>query len=214
MNFLKRLFPGRDSKFYDLLESSAAEAHRSAQILKALMPKIGEEQATHETIELLTQSRRKHKRITQEITNSLCHTFVTPLEREDIEMLSGALFRAAKTIEKIGERLLIYPIQGHTESMVKHVTMLEKATTIVDTMVDALRKRPHVEDIDDEYAQLQALEGEADHFLTARLKELFREPIDAKDALFLKDMYELLEEGIDLCRDAGNIIFQIVLKYS
>ena len=30
----------------------------------------------------------------------------------------------------------------------------------------------------------------------------------------LKDLYELLEKVIDRCRDAGNVIFHIVLKNS
>ena len=42
----------------------------------------------------------------------------------------------------------------------------------------------------------------------------FRGQAEAKDVVFLKDMYELLEKAIDRCRDAGNIVFQVVLKYS
>ena len=30
----------------------------------------------------------------------------------------------------------------------------------------------------------------------------------------LKDLYDLLEKVIDRCRDAGNVIFHIVLKNS
>lgn len=213
MNFLKRLF-GRDDKFYDLLEASAHEAQNSARILSALMPKIGDERAIHESLELLAQSRRKHKRISQEITTNLCRTFVTPLEREDIEALSSALSRVPKTMEKIGERLLICPLNNHAESMVKHVAMLESATNTVVTMVSALRTNPHVEEVEDEYAQLQTLEGDADRFMTSLLRELFHGKAEAKDALFLKDMYELLEKAIDRCRDAGNVVFQVVLKYS
>lgn len=213
MNFLKRLF-GRDDKFYDLLEASANEAQNSARILSALMPKIGDERAINETLELLAQSRRKHKRISQEITTQLCRTFVTPLEREDIEALSSALSRVPKTMEKIGERLLICPLNTHAESMVKHVAMLEQATNTVVTMVKSLRTNPHVEEIEDEYAQLQTLEGDADRFMIALLRELFHGNAEPKDALFLKDMYELLEKAIDRCRDAGNVVFQVVLKYS
>ncbi|MDD5350517.1 MAG: DUF47 family protein [Chthoniobacteraceae bacterium] len=213
MNPLKRLF-GRDDKFYDLLEASANEAQNSAKILSALMPKLGDERAVHEALELLAQSRRKHKRITQDITNSLCRTFVTPLEREDIEALSNALSRVPKTMEKIGERLLICPLNAHAANMVKHVAMLEQAAATVNVMVKALRTNPHVEEIEDEYAQLQTLEGDADRFMIALLRELFHGQADAKDALFLKDMYELLEKAIDRCRDAGNVVFQVVLKYS
>ena len=213
MNLFKRLF-GRDSKFYDLLEASADEAKNSAHILSALMPKLGDERAVQETLELLAQSRRKHKRLTQEITTQLCRTFVTPLEREDIEALSNALSRVPKTMEKIGERLLICPLNNHAESMIKQVAMLEQATATVAVMVKSLRKNPHVEEIEDEYGQLQALEGDADRFMIALLRELFEGQAEAKDVVFLKDMYELLEKAIDRCRDAGNVVFQVVLKYS
>lgn len=213
MPFLQRLL-GRDDKFYNLLEQSAQEAHASTQILLALMPKVGDERAINTTIEQLAQSRRKHKKITQEITQSLCRTFVTPLEREDIEELSSTLTRVPKTIEKIGERLLIHPLGSHAQNMARHVAMLEAAAATVLTMVKSLRKRPHVEEVQDEYSQLQTLEGDADHFMIALLRELYQQNADAKDILFLKDVYELLEKAIDRCRDAGNVVFQVVLKYS
>ena len=213
MNPLKRLF-GRDDKFYDLLEASADEAKHSAKILSDLIPKLGNEQAVQETLELLAQSRRKHKRISQEITTQLCRTFVTPLEREDIEALSNALSRVPKTMEKIGERLLICPLNSHAEIMTKQVIMLEQASATVAVMVKSLRRRPHVEEIEDEYGQLQTLEGDADRFMIALLRELFHGQAESKDVVFLKDMYELLEKAIDRCRDAGNIVFQVVLKYS
>jgi uncharacterized protein Yka (UPF0111/DUF47 family) len=213
MNFLKRLF-GRDDKFYDLLEASADEAKNSACILAGLMPFLDDKVAIQASLEALSQSRRKHKRISQEITTQLCRTFVTPLEREDIEALSSGLSRVPKTMEKIVERLLICPLNNHAESMIKQVTMLEQAATIVSVMVHSLRTNPHVEEIEDEYGQLQTLEGDADRFMISLLGELFNGQADAKDALFLKDMYELLEKAIDRCRDAGNVVFQVVLKYS
>jgi uncharacterized protein Yka (UPF0111/DUF47 family) len=30
--------------------------------------------------------------------------------------------------------------------------------------------------------------------------------------MFLRDLYELLEKVIDRCRDAGNVVLQVVLK--
>ncbi len=213
MNALKRLF-GRDDKFYDLLESSADEALHSATILGQMLPKLGDGRAFQDAIELLAQSRRKHKRITQEITAQLCKTFVTPLEREDIEALSSALSRVPKTVEKIGERLLICPLTLHAESVGKQVAMLEQAISTVSMMIRALRNNPHVEEIQDDYGRLQAIEGDADKFMIALLRELFHGQAEAKDVVFLKDIYELLEKAIDRCRDAGNVVFQVVLKYS
>ncbi len=46
------------------------------------------------------------------------------------------------------------------------------------------------------------------------LRELYRGQQDARTVVFWKDMYELVEKGIDRCRDAGAVLFQIVLKNS
>jgi len=213
MKALKRLF-GRDDKFYNLLEASAEEARHSAAILGQALPRLGDERVLQDAIEQIAHSRRKHKRISQEITTELCKTFITPLEREDIEALSSALSRIPKTVEKIGERLLICPLSSHAESIAKQVAMFEQAIGTVVVMVKALRKNAHVEEIQDDYAMLQSIEGDADKFLIALLRELFLGTAEAKDAIFLKDIYELLEKAIDRCRDAGNVVFQVVLKYS
>jgi uncharacterized protein Yka (UPF0111/DUF47 family) len=50
--------------------------------------------------------------------------------------------------------------------------------------------------------------------MVARLKDLYNSPHDAISVVALKDLYDLLEKVIDRCRDAGNIIVQIVLKNS
>ena len=117
-------------------------------------------------------------------------------------------------MEKLGERLLICPLNAHTESLTKQVAMLLQAVGTVAVMVKSLRRNPHVEEIQNEYEQLQVLEGDADRYMIVLLRELFHGQSEAKDVVFLKDMYELLEKAIDRCRDAGNVVFQVVLKYS
>ena len=213
MNLLDRLL-GKDNSFFDLLEASAREARNSATLLEEMLPKATDDRAFQEAMSLLADSRRKHKRVSQEITPQLCRTCVTPLEREDIEALSNSLWRVPKTVEKIAERLIICPLNAQEEGVAKLVAMLEDAVATVCTMVEKLRKNPHVEEIQDDYAKLQYIEGEADKFLMTMLRELFRGDVTAKDAIFLKDIFELLERAIDRCRDAGNVVFQVVLKYS
>ena len=208
---LKRIF-GRDEKFYDLLEESAEEAKNSASLLVRLLPTIAQhdERSTAE----LAQSRRKHKRITTEITKQLCRNFVTPLEREDIEALSTALYKIPKNIEKIGELLSIAPLQIPMEKITRQAALLEQSAEAVVAMVRELRKKPHVEDISNTYERLQTIEGEGDKLMFDNLRALYQGNVEAKEIIFLKDVHELLEKVIDRCRDAGNVAFQVVLKYS
>jgi uncharacterized protein Yka (UPF0111/DUF47 family) len=63
-------------------------------------------------------------------------------------------------------------------------------------------------------AKLQSIEGDADKLELDRLHDLFKGEYDPKQIIFLYDLYGLLEKVIDRCRDAGNIILQVALKYS
>ena len=69
---------GRDEKFYDLLEASAQQADTSVHHLIGLLQKL-EQHDTPENLEQFAHSRREDKRITQELTEQLSKTFVTPL---------------------------------------------------------------------------------------------------------------------------------------
>jgi uncharacterized protein Yka (UPF0111/DUF47 family) len=206
---LKRIF-GQDDTFYNLLESSATEAKNSASLLMKLLK--SDAPATVQTD--LAQSRRKHKQITQRIRELLCKTFVTPLEREDIDALSTALYKIPKNVEKIGERLQFFPDILKMETVAKQAALLESAIDAVSSMVKKLHAHNHAESISDTYEQLQAIEGDADKLMTKVLYDLYHGHIQVREMVVLKDIYELLERTIDRCRDAGNVVFQVVLKYS
>ncbi len=207
-------FFSRDNKFFDLLEASAVEAQASAAIISRLLAQIGKG-SIEEIKGDLDQSRRKHKRLSQETTEALTKTFVTPFEREDIEALSSALYKITKNCEKIGDRLAICPAGSDLTTVAKQVNMLDQAGGVVAKLVTELRAKTHGEQIRDLYERLQAIETEADRVMNDQLRELYTSTdTDARQVVFWKDIFELLERGVDRCRDAGYIVFHIVLKNS
>jgi uncharacterized protein Yka (UPF0111/DUF47 family) len=179
----------------------------------AVFPKLTANPAS-DVLDDLSQARRKHKRISQQTTEELCKNFVTPLEREDIEALSTALYKITKTVEKIAERLLISPTGTDLNLVSRQIIMLEKAAEMVVIMVNQLRTKSHGEEIRDAYERLQSIEGDADKLMNELLRELYHGSGDARAIVFWKDLYELLEKGIDRCRDAGYVVFHVALKYS
>ena len=204
---------GHDQKFFDLLEASAQQADTSVHHLVALLGQL-EQGASPQSLDEFVHSRRKDKQITQELTEQLCKTFVTPLEREDIQALAASLYKIPKTVEKIGERVLICPedLQGRT--FAKHRELLDQAAEAVLAMVKQLRKGTDIATAREMNARLQAIEGKADQLELDLLRDLYHGDYAPKQIIFLRDLYELLEKVIDRCRDAGNTILQIVLKYS
>ena len=211
--FSIRKLLGHDEKFFDLLEASAQQADASVNHLIALLEKL-EHHESPSSLQAFVDSRRKDKLITQELTEQLCKTFITPLEREDIQALAAALYKIPKTVEKIGERILICPKELTSAHFEKHVKLLDHAAEEVVAMVKELRKGTDAATAREQNARLQAIEGDADQLELDLLRQLYQGDYDARQIIFLRDIYNLLEKVVDRCRDAGNIILQIVLKYA
>ena len=210
---LKKLL-GKDDKFFDLLEAGAEEAKASVALFASTLKKIAEGGSSEVSLDEFIQARRKEKRIRHTTTEELSKTFVTPLEREDIEALSFALYRIPKQIEKIVERLSIYPGRVPHAAFQRQAALMLQAAEAVVFMVKQLRGGTTIEKIREANDRLQFAEGEADKVMLSLLKELYRGPYDAKELVILQELYEMVEQAVDRCRNAGNIVVQIVLKHS
>ncbi|MCR6656260.1 MAG: DUF47 family protein [Opitutus sp.] len=209
---LKKLF-GKEDKFFDLLDAGAEEARTSVQLLTRFLDTLAAGGAASNLDEFV-QSRRKEKRIRHQMTEELSKTFVTPLEREDIEELSFALYRIPKAIEKIVERLSIYPGRVPHAAFKRQAELLTLSAEAVVFMVKSLRHGADLNKISEANERLQYAEGEADKVMLGLLKELYHGPYDAKELVILQELYEMVEQVVDRCRNAGNIVFQIVLKHA
>ena len=201
---------GKDDKFFDLLEASAEESSRSVQVLNRLLSNPAKVPSLTE----FNQAKEADKRITEQIGEALINSFVAELEREDIEALSAVLYKIPKTVEKFAERFIVSAQMAKNINFSLHVALLESATSTVTQMVKQLRKRPTVETIKGMNGRLQKVEGEADQLILDVLTDLYSGKYDPTTVMALKDLYEILEKVIDRCRDAGNVVTNIVLRYA
>ena len=201
---------GKEDKFFTLLEASAEEARASVQALVKLSKTLDQPAAKDE----FAYVRQKDKRITREIRAAVYNTFVTALEREDIEDLSNALYKIPKTIEKFSIRILAAPQHVRGIDFSTQISLLERATDIVLELVKLLRRGMDLGRVKDLNDKLQFLEGEADNHMASLYKDLFGGQHEPMQVIALKDLYELLEKVIDRCRDAGDVFAHIALKHS
>ncbi len=201
---------GKEDKFFDLLEASAEEARNSVRALIKYL----QDPMQIPGIDEFSEVRRKGKAINTQIIDALCHTFITTLDREDIQGLSVALYKIPKTVEKIVERIMLAPHHLKSLNLSRQMALMVQATDILLQMLKDLHRGLHLEHINALNEQLQGIEGEADRALLELLRELYVTPSPLVRGVFLKDVLELQEKVFDRCRDAGNVINQIVLRSS
>jgi uncharacterized protein Yka (UPF0111/DUF47 family) len=200
---------GKGDKFYGLLEKSADAALESARAVHALVV-----QADHQPVMAeFAAARAREKALAAQISEELVNTFVTALDREDIEALNSALYKIPKTIEKFAERYEIVAARLDGVDFAQRALVLERSGEVVREMIGELR-RLRIDPMKKLQDRLQSLESEGDRMLLAPYRTLYVESNDAMRAMLAKDLFELLEKAIDKCRDVGNIVYSIVLKHS
>jgi uncharacterized protein Yka (UPF0111/DUF47 family) len=201
---------GKGDKFYGLLEQSADAARESAKALHDLVT-----QADHAPImAAFAAARAREKALAGRISEELVNTFVTALDREDIEALNTALYKIPKGVEKFAERYEIVAGRLVGVDFGQRTLVLARATEVVAEMIGELRNGLRIDPVKKLQDRLQTLESEGDRMLLAPYRTLYLESSDAMRAMLAKDLFELLEKAIDKCRDVGNIVYSIVLKNS
>ena len=201
---------GKGDKFYGLLEASAAAARESTRALVELLaapPAL-------RSLEKFKMARQREKNLAAQISQELVNTFVTALEREDIDALSSALYKIPKIVEKFAERYTLAAERLGNVDFTSRAVMLERACEVIEQMIGLLRKGMNIDTSQGLNDKMQAIESEADRLILELYRESYGRETDPMRYLILKDLFELLEKAIDRCRDAGNVVHHVVLKNS
>jgi uncharacterized protein Yka (UPF0111/DUF47 family) len=201
---------GKGDKFYGLLEASAEEARESARAMHELVTKTDRTPV----MASFSATRAREKALHAQIGEELVNTFVTALDREDIEALNSALYKIPKTIEKFAERYVIVGERLAGVDFSQRAALLERSAEVVVMMIGQLRHGLRIDPVKKLRDQLQALESEADRLLLEPYRNLYTDATDPIRIMLAKDLFELIEKAVDKCRDVGNVVYSIVLKNS
>ncbi len=201
---------GKGDKFFSLLEASAQAALDSTKALVDMVS-IDEKQPSLDEFKL---ARAREREIADAIRSELVETFVTALEREDIEALGNALYRIPKTVEKFADRYAFARENVRMIDFAPRAKMLQEAAGVVLEMVRQLRKGIRLEPMKALSDKLRAIEMEADRLMLEVYRDLYAGKYDPVQMMVVRDFFEILEKAIDRCREAGIVVYQIVLKNS
>jgi uncharacterized protein Yka (UPF0111/DUF47 family) len=200
---------GREDEFCALLEASAQQG---ADAVTALKRVLTERQLA--TLHEFASARSRDAAITDRINEMLISTFVTPMEREDIELLAEALYKIPKTVEKFAQRYQIVIETVRDVDFLPQVELMEQAVKRVVQMVQALRAGRDLPSIKSRQVELQKIESDADDLLLELMRQFYRPGFPPLKAVILKDLFNLNEKVVDRCRDAGNVVSHVILKNS
>ena len=200
---------GSGKQFYTLLDEAAQAAQDSAKALHAMLREADRQPA----LDAFKLARLRERAASDKISQALVDSFMTPIEREDIEALGSALYKIPKQIEKFADRYSLATTHLEHIDFAPRAAMLEQAAGVVYEMVKQLRHM-RLEPMKLMYDKLRALESEADRLILELYRDLYSGKYDGMQVLLIKDFFEILEKAIDRCREAGVVTYHIVLANS
>ena len=208
MTRISQAFAPRDRAYFELFEEAGRNILHSAELLDTLLSDYPDNKHLAQEIR---DCEHEGDRITHELLSRLNHTFVTPIDREDILALASALDDIADYIEEVADYLGLYKIEAPMDQAIKLSQVLHKAATQVAEAMPQLRG---FNDISAHTVEINRLENEGDRITREAIASLFDGGIDPMVVIRWKDLFERLEDAIDATEHVANILAGIVIKNS
>ena len=151
--------------------------------------------------------------LTRDIFSELNRTFITPLDREDMQRIASKIDDVIDFMDGIAARVNSYKITSPPPYCKEMAVELVKATKEVEYMISKLRRIKDPKDMIQHCRNTSDIEHVVDDLYREAIGELF-ETDDAIKIIKLKDIYETMETASDRCVDVSDVIEDIVLKYT
>jgi hypothetical protein len=205
---LAQVFAPRDRIYFELFEEAGRNIMHAAELLDELL--IGYPDSKRLAEEIL-DCEHEGDRITHDIIDRLNHTFVTPIDREDILALASALDDIVDYTEEVADYLGLYKIEAPMDQAIRLARVLRDASRLVCEAIPRLRG---FRDLGHYTVEINRLENEGDRITREAVASLFDGGIDPMVVIRWKDLFERLEAAIDATEQVANILEGIVIKNS
>jgi uncharacterized protein Yka (UPF0111/DUF47 family) len=200
----------KEDHFYGFLERQAALAFDGAVAL-ARFREPGAVAA--EIREAVQDIEHQADAVLFEMEDALARTFVTPLDREDLHLLSAELDDIVDMTNHAIRACVLFGVTSPTAPMLELIDTLLLSTEVLKHAMPALRKRDYAKLIE-ESRKLRTLEKEADAVFRAAVSALFHDStIEAKVLLREKEVLDALEDAVDRCDRVSHTLRNLAVKH-
>lgn len=207
-NLMSYIMPPEDKMFFTLFQDSADICLETAKLYDEIM----KNHLTDEQKEIARKYKKKGSISFKLTLKQLNKSFITPIEREDIQYIAVQLHKINKKIIKACLNLEVYRLTKYTEEMKEQALTLVQATEQLNRIIKKFKKVSDVEEITKENIAMKEIESHGDEIHRKAMYELFSGKYDALEVIKLRDIYKEIENALDACFYVSDTILNVVLK--
>ncbi|HYE65864.1 MAG TPA: DUF47 family protein [Pyrinomonadaceae bacterium] len=201
-------FLPKEEDYFSLFSQMTSYIYDAA---RALVEMLAEKSGRYEEhVDRIKSIEHNCDDLTHSIATRLNKSFITPFDREDIYMLSGALDDIVDLIDSAARSMVMYGVHESTAHARNFADVIQRMAVQLHEIVSTLA-RPN--GIQPRLVEIHALENEGDDIYHTAIAELFHDATDPLNVIKWKDIYEKLEAAVDRCENVANIIEGVIIKH-
>jgi uncharacterized protein len=200
-----RLTPQK-REFFDLFTQASANARDISLALVELLEGWPDDRSKLRDVREL---EHEGDRLTHEVINRLNRTFVTPFDRDDMYRLASVIDDICDHVDEAVDNIDAYEVREIPQQARQQAEVIHRAASRLHEAVERLEG---FKDSSRQLVALRELEDEGDRLAREAIAELFRSGADALTIIRLKDVHEQLEEAVDACENAADVLEAILVK--
>jgi uncharacterized protein len=200
-----RLMP-RKREFFILFSRAADNARTIARLLVELLEGWPE---TRDRLRDIREAEHEGDRLTHEVITLLNSTFVTPFDRDDMYRLASVIDDICDYVDEAADNIDAYEVKEVPARALEQAEIVYRAASHLHDAVELL---DGFRDSEPQLYALRELEDEGDRIQREAVAELFRSGQDALTIIRWKDIHEQIEEALDACENAADVLEAILVK--
>ncbi|HEX8354747.1 MAG TPA: DUF47 family protein [Pyrinomonadaceae bacterium] len=198
----------KEEQYFVLFRQMTSHIYDAASALADMLADTQESFSAH--LKKIKDIEHACDELTHSISKKLNTSFITPFDREDIYLLSGALDDIVDLIDDAARAIVMYNVRETTDFARQFGDVLQRMAVQLHEVVSTL-ERPA--GIAPRLVEIHRLENEGDDLYHEAIGELFQGTPEPLRVIRWKDIYDKLEAAVDRCEQAANIIESVIIKH-
>lgn len=200
-----------DKFYFDNFMECAALSHKAAVYLAECLDNYDSGKIT-QMLEHMHEIEHSADMKKHQMNAALVKAFVTPVDREDLDMLSQQLDDVTDTIEEVLQKFYIYDIKTIRADVEDFTKNIVKSCELLNAIMAEFENFKRSRKIRELIIELNNAEEECDKLYLASMHKLTKSGADVLEILSWRKIYECLEECADACERVSECIGSVVMK--
>ncbi|MDP4121031.1 MAG: DUF47 family protein [Bacillota bacterium] len=140
--------------------------------------------------------------------------FITPIDREDICLLSKSMDDIMDHIEEAGCLFLVYNTKEILPAAKEISKLIVEACLHLMKVVKYMSNMKSLDKLREGIIEVNRVENQGDTIYRQELSKLFREETDPIQVIRWNGIFDRLEKALDACEIVANLVEGVVMKHA